>query len=262
MTVPRRSIPLVFLLLISLNACTTIPKTTTRMDFSSPEAVLALIDGRFPHDASLQALADLHITSREGSYPLRLAILLNRPSSLRVEAIPLIGPPSFFLSIHAGSLRIYLAESRQFYTGRATRENIARYLPVKMDPAELTALLTGTFSPTAENPASMSGRLEGLHYRIDMEGASKHTTLWVRTADGFLERIESTREQNLSYRVYFEAPFREEGMGLPKKITISYKDEESGSIRIRYTDIRLQHQADPASFVLPVPPGVKTIELE
>lgn len=262
MTEPRKSIPAFCLLLLVFCGCAAAPKMTARMDFASPEAALKHIAAQTPVDAALQALADVRVATREGIYPLKLAVLLKRPASLRMEAIPLFGPPAFFLSVRDRTLKVFLAETSAFYIGRATPDNVARYLPLKMGPEDLIAVLTGTcFAPVGPDTL-LQGRPEGDHYRIDLVEPLKRRSLWVRTADGFLERLDVYGEQQRLYRAHFEEPLRVEGMVLPQKITIVSEGIDGVSVSIRYTDIQFLKDIDPETFDLKTPPGVQPVYLD
>jgi hypothetical protein len=266
MTEPRNSIPAFCLLLLVFCGCAAAPKITARMDFASPEAALEHIAARLPADAALHAMADVRVATqaRDGgrAYPLKLAVLLKSPASLRVEAIPLFGTPAFFLSVHDGTLKVFLAETRAFYIGRATPDNVARYLPLKMGPEDLIAVLMGTCYAPPGPDTLLQGRPEGDHYRIDLVEPLKRRSLWLRTADGFLERLEVYGEQQRLYQVHFEEPLRVEEMVLPQKITFVSEGTEGISVSIRYTDIQLLKAIDPETFDLATPPGVEPVYLD
>jgi hypothetical protein len=264
MTETRKNIPALCLLLLVFCGCAAAPKMTARLDVASPEAALEHIAARLPADAALLAMADVRVATqaREGAYPLKLAVLLKKPASLRVEAIPLFGPPAFFLSVRDRTLKVFLAQTSSFYIGRATQDNVGRYLPLKMGPEDLIALLTGTcFAPTGPDTL-LQGRPEGDHYRIDILEPLKRRTLWVRMTDGFLERLEIYGGEQRLYRVHFEEPFHVEGTVLPQKITFVSEGSDGVSVSIRYTDIQLLKDVDPVLFDLETPPGVEPVYLD
>jgi hypothetical protein len=266
MMAPQKNIPAFFLLLLFFCGCAAAPKMTARMDFASPQAALAHIAARIPADAAMQALADVKVATQDGeggsAYPLKLAVLLKKPASLRVEAIPLFGPPAFFLSVRDGTLRVFLAETRAFYVGRATADNIARYLRVKLAPEDLIAALMGTCPAPSGPDTLLQGGPEGDLYRIDLVEPRKRRSLWIRTTDGFPERLEVYGEQQRLYQVHFEEPLRVEEMVLPQKITFVSEGTEGISVSIRYTDIQLLKAIDPETFDLATPPGVEPVYLD
>jgi hypothetical protein len=261
MTVLRKSIPAFCLFLLAVCGCAMAPQMTDRMEFHSPEAALKHIAERIPDNVALQALASIHMTTREGRYPLKLVLLLKKPASLRVEAIPLFGNPAFFLSVHDQTLKVFLTETRAFYTGSATLDNVARFLPLRMNPEEMVAVLMGSGPPPCKQSTFLQGRTEGEHYRIDTGGPLKRQSLWLRMTDGFIERLDVYQDQGVSYRAHFEEPLRVEGAVLPQKITLVFEGEGGTTFTIRYADIRFLKQPDPAIFDLKVPPGIKPVYL-
>ncbi len=264
MTETRKNIPALCLLLLVFCGCAAAPTITARLDVSSPKTALEHIAAQFPADAALLALADVRVAThtKEGAYPLKLAVLLKRPALLRMEAIPLFGPPAFFLSVRDGTLKVFLNETRVFYVGRATADNVGRYLPLKMGPEDLIALLTGSFFDPPGPDTLLQGRPEGDHYRIDLVEPRKRRSLWVRTKDGFLEILEVYAEQQLLYRVRFEEPLHMEGRVLPQKITFVSEGIDGVSVNIRYRDIQLLKDVDPELFDLEAPPGVEPVHLD
>lgn len=257
-------IPAFCLLLLVFCGCAAAPKMTARIDFASPEAALEHIAAQTPVDAALQAMAEVRVAKREGGggYPLKLAVLLKRPASLRLEAIPPFGPPAFFLSVRDRTLKAFLSETRAFYIGRATPENVASYLPLKMGPEDLIAVLMGTCFAPVGSDTLLQGRPEGDHYRIDLVEPLKRRSLWVRTTDGFLERLDVYADQQRLYRAHFEEPLRVEGMVLPQKITIVSEGTDGVSVSIRYADIQFLKDIDPETFDLKTPPGVEPVYLD
>ncbi|MBA4397584.1 MAG: hypothetical protein C0394_09430 [Syntrophus sp. (in: bacteria)] len=264
MTATQKNILALCLLPIVFCGCAAAPKMTARLDVSSPEAALEHLAVRLPADALLMVLADVRVATeaREGAYPLKLALLLKKPASLRVEAIPLFGPPAFFLSVRDRTMKVFLPQNNAFYIGRATPENVRRFLPLKMGPEELVALLTGTGQAPSGPDRLLRGRPEGDHYRIDLVEPRTRRSLWVRMTDGFLERLEVYEGDKRLYRVHFEEPFHTEGTVLPQKITFVSEGIDGVSMSIRYREIHLLTDVDPEAFDLETPPGVEPAHLD
>jgi hypothetical protein len=259
---PRISITALCVFVFTFCGCISVPRTPDRTVFLSPEAALKHISAQFPDNVALQAVANIRITTLEKRYPLKLAIVLRKPASLRAEVIPLFGPPAIFLSIHDKTLKVLMAETRAFYIGRATPSNVARYLPLKMDPEDLIAVLTGACSISFEPNTVLHGSVEGDHYRIDVVEPMKRKSLWLRTADGFTERLEVYGEQHRLYRVIFEDPLRIEGSVLPQKTTIVFESDDGIALSVRLANIELLKRSDPAIFNLKVPPGITPVYID
>jgi hypothetical protein len=263
MTATIKSLPVVVLILIAVvSGCATAPHVKSIPGFASPEEALVRIAAGIPADVAVQARADIRMTTGEGLYPMRLAVLMQRPASLRLEAIPLFGPPAFFLSMHEKTLKVFLAETRAFYIGPATAVNIARYLPLKMVPQDLIAVLTG-ICPLSHGPDTiLQGRPEGDYYRIDMTGTGQRKSLWVRMTDGFLERLEVHQDHHRSYQVRYEEPLRVGETVLPQKITFVSDGMDGMTVNIRYRNIQFLKDAAPGLFDLETPPGVTPVYLD
>jgi hypothetical protein len=238
------------------------PPIKVRADFQSPEAALRHIAEQIPDNVALQATVNLQMTLHEQRYPLKLALVLKKPACLRLEAIPLIGPPVFFLTVRDQTLKVFLSGNRSFNIGRVTPENLARYVPFRMHPEEMIAVLMGTAPPLHGQHTLLQGALDGDHYRIDIEGALKRQSLRLRTEDGFLEHLEVHRDQENSYRARFEDPLRIEGSVFPQKITLVFEGKDGAVLNIRLADIKVLRQWDPAIFDLKTPPGVDPVYLD
>ena len=86
--------------------------------FSSPLAVLEKIDSNHHFHAGVKAIARIEVTTPEGRYPLKAVLVLKRPSSLRLESIPLIGPADLFFDRPRKCLESFCAgEEKILYRG-------------------------------------------------------------------------------------------------------------------------------------------------
>jgi hypothetical protein len=262
MTAPRNRIAVCCLLLLAFCGCAAVPPVKEQLDFLTPDAALKHITAQIPDDVALQATANMHMTIRGERYPLKLAVVAKKPAFLRIEAIPLIGPPVFFLSIRNQTLKVFLSGNRTFYIGRATSDNVQRYVPFRMHPEEMVAVLMGTVPALYGQTTSVTGGHEGDHYRINIRGIEQRQSLWVRMADGFLEQMEVQHNQGSSYRVRFEDPLRIEGSMLPQKATLAFEGQDGSVLSIRFTDIRILKQFDPGIFDLTVPPDITPVYLD
>lgn len=262
MTGSRKTIAVVCAFLLVFCACAAVPQIKERQGFSSPEAALKHIAAQIPDDIVLQALANIQVTTREGRYSLRLAILLKKPASLRVEAIPPFGPPTFFLSISDQVLKVFLTENNTFYIGHASRDNIARYVPLRLDSEEIISVLMGTGPRLCGQNTLLGGRPQGERYRVDIQDSLKRQSLWVRMTDRFLEDLEVSQDQENSYRVHYEEPLRIDGPILPQKITIVFEGENNAVLSIRFFDVQILRQWDPSIFDIKAPPGITPVHLD
>lgn len=224
----------------------------------SPEAALrALASASFTDTRAVTAMARIEIIHRGDRYPLKAALMMKKPDFLRVESIPIMGPPDFYLSTAKGDLRVYVPEKREFYNGRATAWNISRFFPVSLPASDMVCLLMGMAPDDGQSvPSPAVEREEGL-YRIDQyRSGRKIRSLWIDPA-GRLIRIQSIDEK-VVYTADFEDYTRVGEGFLPKQVTIRMED---ALLTIRYGDFQ-PIDFDPESFPLPLPEGVVPIPLD
>jgi hypothetical protein len=66
-----------------------------------------------------------------------------RPDRVHVEVLDFFGNPAAVLITSGGRLALYERRTRTFYRGEASAANVARLLPLPLEPARLVSLLLG-----------------------------------------------------------------------------------------------------------------------
>jgi hypothetical protein len=232
--------------------------------YASPEAALRAIS-TLPPEITVTATARIRLDHQEQPLSLRVALMLRKPSFLRLESIPLLGPPDFFLSLAADELRVFLPsqEGGRFYMGRATPENLARFFPLALSPAETVSLLLGEADNATREEAPDSfqrGGQEDPLYRIDQyRGGRRYRTLWIDPARHLLVRLQLYGEgEELLYAIDFHDPLRIADHDLPQGISIVHP---LPGMTIRYRDIK-RSSVETADFSLPLPEGITPVLLD
>jgi hypothetical protein len=209
---------------------------------------------------TITATARIDITAHAERRPLKAAMLMKKPASVRLESIPLMGPPDLFLTIGGGELRVFLPGKGAFYRGKATERNIARFFPLALPPDELVSLLMGQVPDNGEDSLSWDGRREDGLYRIDQYRAARRIrSLWIDPSEGFLTRVRTyAQEGEIAYTADLSGHTRVGSGFMPERLTISGGDV---TMVLRYTEI-LPFDDDETLFVLPVPEGIAPISLD
>ena len=268
-----KSSALIFVVLslfLTFPACT-IKKTLnldewSKQGLSSPSAVLEKIDSSSRFHDGVKAIARIEVNTPEGRYPLKAALMLKRPSSLRLESIPLIGPADLFLTVHEDVLKVFVPEKGKFYIGKATKMNLARFLPVAatgLEIEDMTSILIGTHPEIKGQTITLDGSSDGTLYRLDILSENrKIQSLWI-DAEKRLVRIDLFAGDNSRLcSARFIGWDCVDNVPLPDNITIAYGDNDKPDIIIRYVDIGLAKGIDAAVFNLKPPPGVIPISLD
>jgi hypothetical protein len=227
--------------------------------YALPEAALHALAASCPI-GTVTATARIEITNHGERYPLKAAMMMRRPADLRIESIPLLGPPDFFLSIDGGELRVFLPGKGAFYTGPAASWSISRFFPLTLPAAEIVSLLMGRAPEEGQAASSWAGESEDGLYRVDQyRDGRKIRSLWLDPARGVLIRARSfTGNEGIGYTADFAEHTRVGTGFMPQRLTIS---SETVSLALRYTEISMLDD-DAASFTLPIPEGIAPIPLQ
>jgi hypothetical protein len=228
--------------------------------YISPEDALLALAASASGDQTLTVTARIEINSHGERRPLKAALMMRRPAHLRLESVPILGPPDFFLSIDAGELRVFFPgkDGGTFYTGRATARNVHRFFPLALPAADMVSLLMG-HPPITEEASSWRGEWEEGLYRVDQYTAGeKILSFWIDPVGDLLLRVRAFAEGgNIAYTAEFAEHTSVGTRFLPQLFTIT---GEAVSLTLRYTEIRLNNDVE--SFALPVPEGIVPIPLD
>jgi hypothetical protein len=228
--------------------------------YDSPEAALRALAASSPGAGAVTATTRIVIDRHGERYPLKFAVMMQRPALLRAESIPLIGPPDFYLSIAGGELRVFLPGKGAFYTGPATPGNLSRFLSISIPAADMVSLLMGVPPDHGEKMHLLVGDPEDGLYRVDQYlSGRKIRSLWIAPETGWLIRLRRfTEEGKAVYTADFADHVRIGEGFLPRQLTI--REEETAVLTVRYADLQ-PITAGPESFPLPEPDGITPIPL-
>lgn len=120
-------------------------------------ALLDRVNAAHALPATLSADAKAFVDAAEGGGRYGLIVAVQRPDSLRIEALMPWGDPAATLVAHRGRFFLRDERSHVFLRGRSTPRNLARLLPAPLRDDELIALLCGA---VPELPGASPLRLE------------------------------------------------------------------------------------------------------
>lgn len=228
--------------------------------YEYPEAALRVLAKNSPGGQAVTTAARIEIRHQDKRYLLRVAVMMNRPDLLRVESIPLLGPPDFFLSVANGELRVFLPVKNAFYRGLATPHNVSRFFPVSVPVADLVPLLMGVPPGGADQTTAYRGMQEEELYRMDHYPSGRRTrSLWIEPEAGRLSRFQRFTDQGtVLYTADLTEHVRVGDDYLPRKVTI--RGGDMTTLTVRQDDPR-HITADPESFPLAIPAGTIPILL-
>lgn len=251
---------ILFLLLGCAPVATSLPKGTD-YDLSARYTLEKFIKAHHIKDI-FKAVARIEINSDGKKYPIKVAMMLKRPSFMRIESIPVIGPPDLFLSANNDTLKIFLPEENEFYLGRPSRENFSLFFPVNLSPADVLSIMMG-IPPLHDVKLRWKESVEGEKLRADFFSDDKKIlTLLMDGNNGRLKEIVIlASDGEILHTVYYDDYCQVENIDLPQKITILSKGKNS-TIVVRYSDMEFSKEENESLFDLPIPVGVRPIIMD
>jgi hypothetical protein len=210
------------------------------------------------HDALVRSLAGegrLSIDSPEGSGTLRVAVEVARPDRIYLESADLFGTPRGTFATDGARFAFYRPDENVYVEGPASAGAIGRYLPVELGPDELADILLATF-PILDGEARMEVDPDASAYVIVIAAPGGRQRLTVGTRDLRLISVETRGAR--SYDAFLDG-FDDKllpGQVFPKGIRVVLPGRRT-ELRLRYGDLALNREPDPASFQLSPPPGAR-----
>jgi hypothetical protein len=225
----------------------------------SAEKSLLSISGALPETDIMTAIAQIDLVVPEGRYPARAVLILKKPSYLRLELLPPIGTPDFFLTANPNEMKILLPGKNEFYSGKPTGHNLSRFLPWQFDVGDIVAVFAGAYPPLTGD-VNYLRYPEGDNVRIEMKAQSRIAqTVWLDKQGRLIRLVRSDEYGREQYSAEF-ADYAEDSP-MAGKITLRMADG-SNSITVKYSGLKIERAKDLSIFDLPVPAGFKTIILD
>ena len=243
----------------------------------TPEGpAMDLARGLYQRGESLRSLAARGAVSHTagGRHTFfRFEVLALKPDRLLFTAFDPAGRPAFRLASAEGRLTGLSYGARQYFTGPATAENLARLMPVNLTLDQLVAL----FCASTARPMAAGARAVGDNTELTLvpDGAGEDEVWRLRLAGGLDQDprqaviLSAARgpagRPNLSlrYTAVKELP-REDEPGVLTPFPTSVEAEWTKTrefLRLAYDEVRLGPGLAPNLFVLAPPEDFKAVSL-
>lgn len=224
----------------------------------SPGKSLEIVSRTIDETDRIVATAQMELTTAQGYYPVRVALILQKPSWLRLEMLPVIGTPDFFLTATPDVMRIFIPSRNEFYSGKPSAENLARFLPWAFNIEDIVMIFSGTYP-----------RLPGGNFKQHMEDTllclemtapgGDSQTIWLAQNGQPSKLVRKGADGKEIYHVKYED--YTSGNPVARIITVKMADQVT-SISVKYSDINIEKATDMSIFTLPVSAGIKTIQMD
>jgi hypothetical protein len=213
---------------------------------------------RVPQTLSCDAKAFVEAPENGGRYAMHVSV--QRPRSIRLEALTPLGDPAAVLVADQGRFALLDLRNNVFYRGPATPQNLSRLLPAPLRDQELVSLITGAIPDLPESrPASSNRDGDGYLLVLAAPGVLQHVSLG---ADLRVTGVRRTTEGGaLLWEVVLDEHDDSSGAQVPRLLHL---DAPGGKIKV---DLRLRNivtgKPPPAgAFLLGPPPGMRVEDVE
>lgn len=225
----------------------------------SAEELLKRIEVGEQAVTSVKGDAKLKVDSPQTRATLTLFVAVAEPSSVHLEALDFFGKPQGVLVSDGKAFGLYDGQAGKFFRGPATAQNVARFVPIALHPAELAALLLGR-SPRiqAESTRMRFEPAEGAYFVTLTQGPIAQTL----TVKPPLYRVVHSTITGLStYDTDFENFEDVAGASYPRRVVLT---AAAASIRIElnYKDVAVNEASDPTMFQQDPPENVPIVEVD
>ena len=238
---------IIILLLLAVLASGCIQQTVIHND-STPEKILSVISNAVAEDDILSATARIDLVTLHGYYPARAAVIIKKPSYLRLELLPVIGTPDFFLVASPEKMSIFIPSKGEFYRGQPTQTNLAKFLPWQFNIEDLVMIFSGTYPSLKEKVITYQSYQENNFLRIEMKAQSGCSQIiWVGENNQLRKLVFNDEQGKEIYNVKYEH-YGSPG-SIAGEITISMADGIT-SLSIKYSDIKIEKATDLSIFDL------------
>ncbi|MBM4271369.1 MAG: DUF4292 domain-containing protein [Deltaproteobacteria bacterium] len=243
------------------------PELPPRNGSLSPHTLLEKIDLNDQYKDTLKAVAHIEVIESGRKFPLRAALMLRRPSSMRVETIPLMGPPDFLASVDRNTLKVYHPHKEELYVGKATAKNLEHLIPFFPSGIRIEALISilfGTYPAVQEKEITMRDSFEDNFYRIDiLVGERRIQSLWADIKSHVLTGVTLFSDDNeVLYSVKYSDHSERDRVTMPQTIIITAGKNDTPNVTIRYSDLQFSQRNDGDQFDLQSHQSTKIMHLD
>lgn len=223
-------------------------------------AALPVLTGALGGNERIVATAQIDVISSRGRFPIRAALILQKPSFIRLEMIPVIGTPDLFLVATPSEMKIFIPSRGEFYLGKPTAANVSHFLPWDLEIIDMVQIFCGDYPLLTGEGVATDIHEEASFTRVSMTAASGESQIvWLTKEGRLLKWVRKGFDGKDLYRALYE----EYGPGdrLARKISFQTADERA-SVSIHYVDMKIETSEDFKIFDLTPPAGSQVIALD
>lgn len=233
-----------------------------RGQIEDPEELLRLVEAEEAKIVTVHGDGKLKLSTPQGTGALSMFLWVSRPSFVHLETLDFFGKPQGVMTTDGTRFGLYQAQEVKYYTGPASPQNLARFLPIVMAPHELTMLMLGQPARVPYSDAKLEIDRQAGAYRLTLTAGDVTQRLWIHPR--FLRAIRSEIEGPNPFTTTFEdlQPIGVTGSGIFPRLVTLEAPEARTRVELRYVEVKFNHAPDLTLFEVAPPEGVEAIEVD
>jgi len=222
---------------------------------SEPEHYLEAMNRRSKAIKGLTAEIKIEIWRSGKRVRATQLVAVDGQGRLRIDVLTPFGQPLSTLVSDGARLMIYSMEERRFLIGAATPENLARLVPLKLEPSALSALLRGAIPVMSHETAKVSWDQETGTHQLDLQSDQGRQLIDLEPASLRVVRLRQWRGKSLLVDGRFGDYSGTADAVIPRRMRFE-SPEESLQVDLKVMNFRLDPTFTEATFQLEPPRGV------
>lgn len=238
-------LPLAVSILLALTACARRPASLPPpipLASSDVDALLSELRSGADGIRRVQGVVGARGKGPEGSFDARLVLIFERPNRLRVELMGAFGGTRWSAVATGDGIEVYFPGGREYLEESNVSDVVARLLGLRLEPAEVIAILAGVGIPL-ERVATARGERRGASSILAI-GVDSREMLEI-SAEG-----QVVRAVTASYRVSYPTSWKSRGRQIPDVVVVE-NDEIRTTLKTEGLDVNVS--LDPEAFALDIP---------
>ncbi|MBI5747682.1 MAG: DUF4292 domain-containing protein [Nitrospinae bacterium] len=229
----------------------------------SVSSIIDLISERNNKIKNIRGIASINIISNNSTQRVKVAIVINGDSHIRLESLNITGQPLLIMVSDSNAVTIYNINENKFYRGDASPEVLHKITGIYLSPLEIANLLTGRQSIENNRTEDMRLTKENSSYILKTQLSGSKSYDEIRFEPNNLSTTAIKRYDDTGKVVKFIIfsdyrklgeylfPFKRQILLPPRGLLMT----------VEYTDIEINTEMEESVFNLTIPEDAEAINL-
>lgn len=236
-----------------------------RVDFGpageprSAEDLLKRIEVGEAAVTSVKGDAKLKVDSPQTKAVVTLFAAVTAPAFVHLESLDFFGKPQGVLVSDGKVFSLYDGQAGKYFRGPATAQNVARFVPIALHPAELAALLLGRSPRLAHESADLRFDPDTGTFFLTLKAGPAAQTLTVKPPA--YRVLHSTITGLNTYDTDFENFEDVGGASYPRRVVLTAA-KAGVRVELNYKDVAVNEAPDLTLYEQSPPANVPIVEVD